>query len=99
MFQALGKLGRGDTFTVFADFSGFTGRKDVVFDDVIHEAMIQVDEEGSNDPAGSVRDIDRSSASGTSEVFVCDRPFAYIIYDYFQSKIRVMGTFREPISA
>lgn len=93
-FQALESLGIGNTLTRNADFSGFTGRKEVFFNSVDHETVINVDEEGTTAAAGTAFGTYLSAFNPND--FRCDRPFAYIIYDFLASKVLFMGTFREP---
>lgn len=45
IFQVLESLGVGNLFNGTADFSTLTEQK-VTFDDAVHKAKIQVDEEG-----------------------------------------------------
>lgn len=95
LFQSLEQLGIGNTFTQYANFSGFTGKNEVFFNSVIHEAKIEVDEEGATVVAAT-GEMAGFSPKIPSQSFVCDRPFAYIIYDYIGSKMLFMGTYSEP---
>lgn len=95
MFQVLQKLGIGNTLSNNADLSRFTGKKEVSFDSVKQEAMIEVDEEGTKATA-ITSGLKLISNDIPAQYFRCDRPFAYFIYDFFASKILFMGTFRDP---
>lgn len=94
-FQALRKLGIGNALSDYADYSRFTGKKEVFVHEVLQEAIIQVDEEGTTAAASTVVG-EALSMPISPETFICDRPFAYYIYDYFVGKIIFMGTFRDP---
>ncbi|KAI5634812.1 serpin (serine protease inhibitor) domain-containing protein [Phthorimaea operculella] len=48
-FVMLDTLGVGDLFNSSADFSTLTPQSGVLFDDAVHKAKIQVDEEGAGD--------------------------------------------------
>lgn len=83
----------GKTLTENADFSGFTGKKEVFFEKVVHEAFIKVDEEGGT-ARGATSMVAQHSAG--MKDFLCDRPFVFIIYDFAERQALFMGTFREP---
>lgn len=46
VFQVLETLDVGDLFNTSADFTTLTEQRGILFDDAIHKAKIQVDEEG-----------------------------------------------------
>ena len=53
MKYTLSNLGMPTAFTNSADFSGMTGAKDLIIDQVIHQAFIEVNEEGTEAAAAT----------------------------------------------
>lgn len=63
-----------------------------------HQAVIKIDEEGAKTSVtGDV--FENGERNVDSEPFICDRPFAYVIYHFVGRKVIFMGTFRDPIEA
>lgn len=93
--QAFSELGIGYAFTPYANFTGFTGRPEVFLNSMNHQTIIEVNEDGTK---ASVAKTAFSEAAFLSNqfVFTCDRPFLYIIFDFFSSKVLITGTFRNP---
>ena len=88
--QSLTSLGMGEAFTDRADFSGI--RKDVCISRVLHKAVIEVNEEGSEAAAATVVEMKLTSAAEPL-AFVADRPFLFIIADEETGTILFMGKF------
>ena len=77
-------MGIKDAFSdVHADFSNMTGDKDLKIDAVIHKAVIEVDEEGTEAAAATVVMIGRMGRSipEPTPVIRFDHPFQFMIYD------------------
>lgn len=47
LFQVLETLGVGDLFNATADFTTLSEQPGILFDDAVHKAKIQTDEEGT----------------------------------------------------
>lgn len=88
-------LGVGNSFSKNADYSYFTGKRDVFLESFNHVAAIEVAETESMFPPMVMKTYE-SNLDNITEDFVCDRPFAYIIYDFLAQKTIFMGTFRDP---
>ena len=78
--ETLSDLGMPTAFTNSADFSGMTGTKDLKIDKVIHQAFIEVNEEGTEAAAatGVVMGI-KTSLRPPTPIFKADHPFIFII--------------------
>jgi serine protease inhibitor len=81
-------LGIREAFSDTADFSGI--REGVCISRVLHKAVIEVNEEGSEAAAATVVEM-RESAAMESLTFVADRPFVFIIADDEMETILFMG--------
>jgi serpin B len=82
--EQLSQLGMKEVFTSSADLSGIDGRKDLEVSEVIHKAVIEVNEEGSEAAAATaIKVVLTSSISHEPKVqyFRADHPFAFFIRD------------------
>jgi serpin B len=83
-----------------ADFSGFedSGNRGKLFiSKVVHEAVIEVNEEGTEAAAASSVDMQRGGKPRTFSV-TCDRPFLLVISDDRTGSILFMGAIHNPES-
>jgi len=80
--EPLKALGMADAFDVsLADFSGMTGAKDLYISDVLHQAFVAVDENGTEAAAATAVIMDYTSAPISTASFAVDRPFLIFIRD------------------
>jgi serine protease inhibitor len=83
LIPQLQSLGIQQVFSSKADLSGIDGRKDLYVSDVIHKAIIEVNEEGSE--AAAVTDVIISRHGPNVEPMIpsfrADHPFAFFIRD------------------
>ena len=80
--QALSSLGITDAFTPnSADFSGIDGKKDLYIQDVVHQAYVAVNEDGTE--AAAATGVVVGITSMPSEIITLDvnRPFIFVIRD------------------
>lgn len=89
-------LGVGDLFNTTADFSTLTEDRGVLFDDAVHKAKIQIDEEGTVAAAATAIFGFRSSRPAEPSRFVANFPFVYLIYERPTSSVLFMGVYRDP---
>jgi len=96
--QVLSRMGMPDAFNAKrADFSGMTGKPNLSISHVIHQAMINVDEEGTEAAAATavimslkaMRVVERES-------FRADRPFLFLIVHNPTGSILFMGRVSDP---
>ncbi len=93
LVPALTDLGMGEAFDSFAaDFSGITDTG-MFIADVIHEAYVKVDEEGT-EAAAATAVVMEDGAVG--DMFVADHPFLYIIRDDLTGSVLFMGRVADP---
>jgi serpin B len=78
----LGELGMREAFDpTLADFSGMTNDERLFISDVIHEAYIAVDEEGTEAAAATAVVMRATSAPMDPATLTIDRPFLFMLYD------------------
>jgi serpin B len=94
--EALGKLGMPIAFTDAADFSGISPVEKLILQDVVHEAFIAVDEEGTEAAAATA--VIGGATAGPSDVvtLTVDRPFLFLVRDDETGAILFMGRVLDP---
>ena len=98
MAKTLKEMGMPVAFSDSADFSGMTGKKDLKIDEVIHQAFVEVNEEGTEAAAATAVIM----AAGLSKepkipVFRADHPFIFLIQENNTGNILFMGRVVNPI--
>ena len=86
-------------FTGLADFSEMTGTKDLKIDKVIHQAFIEVNEEGTEAAAATGIIMYTTSLriqKHPTPVFRADHPFIFIIQQKETDNILFMGRVNNP---
>jgi serpin B len=96
MRKDLIEMGMPTAFTPSANFTGITEVIPLFIDKVIHQAFIEVNEEGTEAAAATGVVMKRSSATPPSEVFRADHPFIFIIQDRVTGVILFMGRVMTP---
>ena len=102
--QTLAKMGMPDAFSAKkTDFSGMDGKTDLYIGQVIHQAMIEVNEAGSIAAAATAVTIVAATAMPPSpeaiQLFRADRPFFFMIVHNATGSILFMGRVSNPSSA
>ena len=92
MNKELNNLGVNLSFSPNADFSGIS--PGLYISDVVHQAMIEVNEEGTEAAAATKVGIQARSAKPD---FICDRPFMIIIHENVSKMILFIGKYSNPI--
>lgn len=96
MIDDLKKMGMVSAFeSGLADFSGITGKKDLFVTEVIHQAMVDVNEEGTEAAAGTGIVLGRTAVA-RHFVFRADHPFVFLIQDKNKGNILFMGRVYKP---
>ena len=93
--EPLMEMGMPSAFSKGADFSGMTGKNEFLVDNVIHQAFIEVNEEGTE--ASAVTDV--SLLEGIPEetdIFRADHPFVFIIQQRATGNILFVGKLMDP---
>ena len=97
MGELLGALGMPTAFTDDADFSGFTGDEPLRISEVLHEAFVAVDEEGTEAAAATAVVMQRAGGLPAPPVpFVVDRPFLFAIHDVEDGAPLFLGRVADP---
>lgn len=80
-----------------ADFSRINAEEQLFISDVMHRAVIKVDEEGSEAAAVTVIEISRTSAGPVELSIRLDRPFLFFIRENSSNSILFMGKYAGPL--
>jgi len=82
-----------------ADFSGMTGKSNLCISQVIHQAFVDVNEEGTEAAAATAVLMRTQSAGGelrVSKIFNADHPFIFIIQEEETGNILFVGRVNNP---
>jgi len=94
MAETLSAMGMPTAFGN-ADFSGMTGNRNLFIDQVIHQAFIKVDEEGT-EAAGATAVIMEEIAVLQRKVFNANHPFIFVIQEKETGNILFLGKVVDP---
>jgi serpin B len=99
--EQLGALGMPLAFTDTADFSAMTTADEVWIGDVLHQAFIAVDEEGTEAAAATAVVMVAGAAPRAPEgaELIADRPFLFAIRDVPTGAILFLGRVTDPAPA
>jgi serpin B len=78
-----------------ADFSGMTGNRNLFISAVIHQAFVEVNEEGTEAAAATIVVMGKTSA-GPMDYFRADHPFIFIIQERETGSILFIGRVVDP---
>jgi serpin B len=95
MKNTLVEMGMEAPFSTYANFSGMNGKRNLMIDDVIHQACIEVDEEGTEAAAATAVVIREKSAARPMQ-FIADRPFVFLIRERVEGNILFAGVVENP---
>ena len=94
--KILGAMGMPSAFSdLSADFSGMTGARDLFISRVIHQAFVDVNEEGTEAAAATVVAVELTAVS-EPWVFQADHPFLFLIRDNPTGSILFLGRVVDP---
>ncbi|MCX5646047.1 MAG: serpin family protein [Phycisphaerae bacterium] len=97
MGTVLKSMGMTDAFSSEADFSGMTGRRDLFISAVVHQAYVDVNEEGTEATAATGVTMKLLSVGpGKIPVFRADHPFVFLIRDARSGSILFLGRTMNP---
>ena len=92
----LSELGMPTAFTEAADFSGISLEADLLIQDVLHEAFISVDEDGTEAAAATAVVVGLTSAPLESVELRLDRPFLFLIQERETGAVLFLGRVTDP---
>ena len=94
--DVLAALGMPTAFSDAADFSGITTAEQLVIDEVIHQANIDVDEKGTEAAAATAVVMRAGSAPAEPVTLRVDRPFLFALRDVPTGAILFLGRVGDP---
>lgn len=95
--QILMEMGMVEAFSNGADFSNMTGTRDLQIDKVIHKAVFEVNEEGTEAAGATAVVMMEKSAMPRQEIlFRADHPFIYLIRDNETGNVLFIGKMLDP---
>ncbi len=89
-------MGMPIAFSGGADFSGMTGNRELFISDVIHQAFVSVDEEGTEAAAATAVIMVMSAPPSETVELTIDRPFIFLIRDIETGTILFVGRTLNP---
>jgi serpin B len=92
----LQQLGMTDAFTDAADFRPMSPTDPLQVSDVLHDAFVAVDEDGTEAAAATAVVMGESSARLTDHTLVLDRPFLFVIHDTAHGTPLFVGRVADP---
>jgi serine protease inhibitor len=98
LVDVLSDMGMGIAFSDGADFTNIADTPPLVISDVIHQAFIETNEEGTEAAAATVVIIGNTSAGPDKFVFNANHPFLYIIREVTTGSIIFMGRVSNPLT-
>lgn len=93
--QVLRDMGFSQMFSGNADFTGLTKDSHISLDDMVHMAKIQIDENGTTAAAATAA----ISRMMLLDAFVCDRPFAFMVYEKQLGQVLFTGLYTNPLES
>lgn len=97
MTDTLSKMGMPTAFTMDADLSGMDGSKMLYISKVIHQAFVDVNEEGTEAAAATGIAVGLKMAIKEIPTFIADHPFIFIIQDKKSGNILFLGRVSNPV--
>ena len=94
--KELAAMGMTSAFDAAADFSGMTGTRDLFISDVVHQAFVEVNEEGTEAGAATAVVMDRSASQTRTPEFRVDHPFMFLIRENRTGSILFLGRVIDP---
>lgn len=94
--QNLSQLGMPNAFSPHCDFSGIDGTKNLYIRSVVHQAYVDVNEEGTEAAGATGVVVGITSVGPRIPVFRADHPFIFVIQDRNNGNILFIGRVVEP---
>jgi len=94
--ETLAALGMPDAFSDGADLSGMTGQRGLFIGDVLHQAFVSVDEQGTEAAAATAVMVAPSALPEEPVEVTMDRPFVFLIRDIGTGAILFVGRVVDP---
>jgi serpin B len=95
--DTLSALGMSQAFSAGeADFSGMDGKRDLYLSAVVHQAYVDVNEEGTEAAAATGAIVAEAKAVLNPPVFRADHPFVFLIRDNRTGSVLFLGRLVDP---
>jgi len=94
--DTLAGMGMPIAFTENADFSGMTGKRELLISDVVHKAFVAVDEAGTEAAAATAVIMALTAVPEPPVEVTLDRPFIFLIRDIETGAILFVGRVLNP---
>lgn len=91
MTRLLSKMGMPIAFSDRADFSVFNDKVPLTIDELVHKAIIDVDEKGTVATASTGVIVVKPVSASYNAEFIADRPFMFVIKDNKSEAILFLG--------
>ena len=92
----LAAMGMPSAFKPGADFSGMTSAEKLWISDVVHQAFVDVNEEGTEAAAATAVAMTRSASASHTPLFRVDHPFLFLIRERQTGSILFLGRVVDP---
>lgn len=92
----LQSMGMPTAFSNDADFSGMTGEENLKIDEVIHQAFVEVNEEGTEAAAATAVIMVMGRGADETPFFFVDHPFVFLIQEKATGNILFIGRMTDP---
>jgi len=96
MVKTLSAMGMPTPFSSDADFSGMNGARNLFIQNVIHQAFVEVNEEGTEAAAATAVVMELTSVGPKTPIFRADHPFIFIIQETETGNILFLGRVCDP---
>ena len=98
LYNVLSALGMEGAFSAEqADFSGITGGRDLFISAALHQAFVEVNEEGTEAAAATAIVMAPTGLPQPIPLFKADRPFIFLIRDSKTESILFIGKVMDPL--
>ena len=95
--QLLAAMGMRDLFTEgVADLSGIDGSRELYVSEVLHRAVVEVNEEGTEAAAVTAMNMTIGGPGRSSRLFRADRPFLFFIQHRATKSVLFLGRLVRP---
>jgi serpin B len=95
--ETLASMGMPDAFrTPEADFSGMDGTRSLFISAIVHQAFVDVNEEGTEAAAATAAVVGLTAMPAPSPVFRADHPFLFLIRENRSGSILFLGRVVDP---
>ncbi|HVX95751.1 MAG TPA: serpin family protein [Polyangia bacterium] len=94
--RTLAAMGMADAFTRAVDFSGINGAQDLFIDNVVHQAVVAVDYQGTTASAATAVTFATKLGVEVAEPLVLDHPFLFAIRHDATGAILFLGRVVDP---